>query len=113
MMKVGSLSHGEVRWNDVETAILSLMGNKTKDLKLLVHLLQCFQSDGSVGRFVLSLQVLSDFMSQYWETCFPAPGSRGQLPRKSTLIKYHSALMLHSISSFQNKSMLLKPISES
>ncbi len=82
MMKVGSLSHGEVRWNEVETAILSLMENKTKDLKLLVHLLQCFQSDGSVGRFVLSLQVLSDFMSQYWETCFPAPGSRGQLPRK-------------------------------
>jgi len=82
MMKVGSLSHAEVRWDEVETSILSLMKNKTKDLKLLVHLLQCLQQSNSVERFLLSLQVLTDFMEVYWENCFPAPGNRGVLPRK-------------------------------
>ncbi len=82
MMKVGSLSHADVRWDEVESSILSLMENKTKDLKLMAHLLQCFQNSQSVERFILSLQVLSDFMNQYWETCFPAPGKRGVLPRK-------------------------------
>ncbi len=82
MMKVGSLSHTDVRWGEVESSILSLMENKTKDLKLMAHLLQCFQNSQSVERFILSLQVLSDFMNQYWESCFPAPGKRGVLPRK-------------------------------
>ncbi|MBD1557017.1 type VI secretion system protein TssA [Vibrio sp. S9_S30] len=82
MMKVGSLSHGDVRWEEVETGILSLMENKTKDLKLLTHLLQCFHHSNSVSRFNLSIQVTVDFMATYWETCFPAPGARGLLPRR-------------------------------
>lgn len=82
MMKVGSLAHGEVRWDEVEVSIVSLMKNKTKDLKLLVHLMQCLQQSNSVERFVLSIQILSEFMGTYWESCFPAPGLRGALPRK-------------------------------
>ncbi|PKF81384.1 type VI secretion system protein TssA [Vibrio sp. vnigr-6D03] len=82
MMKVGSLSHADVRWEEVETGILSLMENKTKDLKLLAHLLQCFHHSNSVSRFNLSIQVTADFMAAYWETCFPAPGARGLLPRR-------------------------------
>ncbi len=82
MMKVGSLSHGEVRWDEVEVSIASLMKNKTKDLKLLVHLMQCLQQSNSVERFVLSIQIFSDFLATYWESCFPAPGLRGALPRK-------------------------------
>ncbi len=82
MMKVGSLAHGEVRWDEVEVSIVSLMKNKTKDLKLLVHLIQCLQQSNTAERFVLSVQILSDFMESYWESCFPAPGNRGALPRK-------------------------------
>ncbi len=85
MMKVGSLAHGEVRWDEVESSIVTLMKSKTKDLKLLVHLLQCLQQTNTPERFVLSLHLLNDFMDSYWELCFPAPGARGVLPRKKYL----------------------------
>lgn len=41
MMKVGSLSHASVQWSEVEKNILQLLKDKTKDIKLLIHLIQC------------------------------------------------------------------------
>ena len=82
MMKVGSLSYAEVRWQDVEISIISLMENKTKDIKLLAHLLRCFHHANTVEKFNLSIWVLVDFMQEYWEICFPAPGKSGLLPRR-------------------------------
>ncbi|CCO47699.1 putative Type VI secretion system-associated protein, VCA0119 [Vibrio nigripulchritudo SOn1] len=89
MMKVGSLSHAEVRWAEVETGIISLFEQKTKDLKLMTHLLQCFHHSNTVDRFCLSIQVMTDFMETYWETCYPAPGARGVLPRR----KFYSQII--------------------
>ncbi|KEA65264.1 Uncharacterized protein ImpA [Marinobacterium lacunae] len=82
MMKVGSLSHGEVQWLEVERAAMRLLESKTKDLKLLTHLLQCLQYQCSVERFSCSLALLQAFMREFWESCYPVPGPRGVLPRR-------------------------------
>lgn len=82
MMKVGSLSHSEVQWHEVESAALKLLETKSKDLKLLTYLLQCLQHQCSLERFSCSLALLERFMASFWETCHPAPGPRGVLPRR-------------------------------
>ncbi|WP_306331898.1 type VI secretion system protein TssA [Vibrio injensis] len=82
MMKVGSLSHASVQWDEVEHSSLKLLSERSKDLKLLIYLLQCLHYRVSPARFIVSLQILNDFMSLYWEECFPAPGKRGALPRR-------------------------------
>ncbi|NCO47044.1 MAG: type VI secretion system protein TssA, partial [Vibrio sp.] len=38
MMKVGSLSHASVQWDEVEHSTLKLLSEKSKDLKLLIYL---------------------------------------------------------------------------
>lgn len=82
MIKVGSLSHADVQWDEVEKSAINLLENKTKDLKLLTYLLQCLQHKTTPERFTLSIHILSDFMGAFWQTCFPAPGDRGLLPRR-------------------------------
>jgi len=81
MMKVGALSHGSVQWEKVECSILELLSQKTKDIKLLVHLLQCLHHQVSPVRFIVSIEVMSDFISQYWEKSFPVPGRKGARSR--------------------------------
>ncbi|WP_299494805.1 type VI secretion system protein TssA [uncultured Shewanella sp.] len=82
MMKIGSLSHGDIQWREVETGIVTLLETKSKDLKLVTYLLQCLQHQPSLERFTLSLLILHGFMQSFWESCFPAPGARGVLPRR-------------------------------
>ncbi|NOH79410.1 type VI secretion system protein TssA [Vibrio sp. RE86] len=88
MMKVGSLSHSLVQWSEVEFSAVTLLGEKSKDIKLLVYLLQCLHNDLTPSRLITSFGVMSDFMSHYWEESFPAPGKRGNLPRR----KYFSQM---------------------
>ncbi|MZI93098.1 type VI secretion system protein TssA [Vibrio sp. CAIM 722] len=82
MMKVGSLSHASVQWEEVEHSTVKLLGEKSKDIKLLVYLLQCLHNDPTPSRFKASFDVMSDFMENFWEDSFPAPGKRGNLPRR-------------------------------
>ncbi|MCE0559227.1 type VI secretion system protein TssA [Motilimonas sp. E26] len=82
MMKVGSLAHASIQWQQVETSTVELLHKKTKDIKLLVVLMQCLQRDQDITRFLLSMQVLERFMALFWTTAHPAPGDRGKLPRR-------------------------------
>ncbi|AZQ10869.1 type VI secretion system protein TssA [Shewanella khirikhana] len=82
MMKVGSLAHGDVAWQEVERAAVGLLESKSKDLKLISYLLQCLQYQSSIQRFSCGVAVLGAFMAEYWDVCHPAPGPRGALPRR-------------------------------
>ena len=93
IMKIGSLSHGDVQWIETEKAVLSLLQHKTKDIKLLTYLLQCLQQQPSIERFILSFQILIEFIDLYWEEAFPAPGKRGTLPRR----KFFSQMMQRTV----------------
>ncbi|MFM2480436.1 type VI secretion system protein TssA [Celerinatantimonas sp. YJH-8] len=82
MIKVGSLSHAEVQWHEVESSALKLLSERTKDLKILTILLQCLQNQATAERYIASVLICADFIREYWESCFPAPGKRGALPRR-------------------------------
>lgn len=89
MMKVGSLSHATVQWHEVEHSIIKLLTDKTKDIKLLVYLLQCLHNRITPGRLSTSFAVMGDFISAFWDSSYPAPGKRGKLPRR----KYFSQMV--------------------
>ncbi|GIB43120.1 hypothetical protein VCSRO92_1958 [Vibrio cholerae] len=82
MMKVGSLSHASVQWDEVEHSTLKLLGEQSKDIKLLVYLLQCLHNQVTPTRLITSFAVMSEFLNQYWNDSYPAPGARGNLPRR-------------------------------
>lgn len=82
MMKVGSLSHASVQWDEVEHSTLKLLGEQSKDIKLLVYLLQCLHNQVTPVRLITSFAVMSEFLNQYWNDSYPAPGARGNLPRR-------------------------------
>ncbi|RTZ16419.1 type VI secretion system protein TssA [Vibrio aquaticus] len=82
MMKVGSLAHGSVQWQQVEHSAITLLSEKSKDIKLLVYLLQCLHHDINPTRLIVSFGVMRDFIEHYWEDSFPAQGDRGKLPRR-------------------------------
>ncbi|WP_025821246.1 type VI secretion system protein TssA [Shewanella marina] len=82
MMKVGSLAHTQVQWVETEQAALDILANKSKDLKVLTHLLMCLQHQTTPERFILSIYLLADFIVHYWQFCYPIPGPRGALPRR-------------------------------
>lgn len=87
MMKVGSLTHADVQWLDTELSALTLIETKSKDLKILTHLLLCLQHPLELERFTLSLYVLADFICLYWNICYPIPGEAGLPLRNKYLAK--------------------------
>ncbi len=82
MMKVGSLSHSSIHWSEVENSILTLFREKTKDIKLLISLVQCLHHQVNAERLILSFFVFADYLSEFWLDGFPFPGERGKLPRR-------------------------------
>ncbi|MEJ2073858.1 MAG: type VI secretion system protein TssA, partial [Reinekea sp.] len=82
MIKVGSLAHGEVDWDKTEQKVIHILCTQSKDIKLLSHLLQCLQNQATADRFVLSLYVLADFIATWWDSCYPAPGKKGERIRR-------------------------------
>ncbi|WP_027362150.1 type VI secretion system protein TssA [Halodesulfovibrio aestuarii] len=93
MMKIGSLAHADVQWGEAENSACTLLEKKTKDLKILTYLLQCLQHKANPESFTLSVYILADFIKEYWESCYPAPGPRGALPRR----KYFSQIMQRTV----------------
>jgi len=93
LIKVGSLSHATVKWDEVEHSVLNLLRNKSKDIKLLVYLLQCLLNQVTPERFIISFQAMTDFIDCYWESSFPVSGEKGTASRKKYL-----DLMLQRIS---------------
>jgi type VI secretion system protein VasJ len=81
LMKVGSLSHNQVQWQAVQEQALGLLADKSKDLKILSHLLQCILHQGKLPQLHQAVDLLHGFMQRYWLTCYPTPGKKGQLPR--------------------------------
>lgn len=82
MMKVGSLSHGSVQWQQAEHSAITLLSEKSKDIKVLVYLLQCLHHDVNPNRLIVSFGVMRDFIEYFWAESFPAQGDRGKLPRR-------------------------------
>ncbi|WP_252109557.1 MULTISPECIES: type VI secretion system protein TssA [unclassified Halomonas] len=78
MMKIGSLQHASIDWEQAETQAIRLLAEKGKDLKVLGHLVHCMQHGGSGVRFALSLRLLArSIAAPWWESAYPFAGKRG------------------------------------
>lgn len=78
MMKVGSLQHANVAWETAEELAVRMLSERSKDLKVLGHLLHCMQQGSNPVRFALSLRLLARSVAQpWWEHAYPFAGKRG------------------------------------
>ncbi len=82
MMKVGSLAHGSVQWQEVEKKLVQLLSERTKDIKLLTYLQQCLHNNASPNRFIASIEIMTSFMSGFWDVSYPIPGPKGAVARR-------------------------------
>ena len=71
-MKIGSLTHQEIQWHEVENKAIHLLAYQTKDVRLLGYLIICLQHQSTPERFLLSLHLLTDFISTHWEIAHPS-----------------------------------------
>ncbi|BFM48459.1 type VI secretion system protein TssA [Marinomonas sp. THO17] len=94
MMKVGSLSHGAVKWQEVEKNLIHLLSEKTKDIKLIDYFIDCCKRRGDVNAFLVALTSLTDFIDSYWQNCFPQKGNNAAVFRKRVLNKITKKLDL-------------------
>ncbi|WP_447956376.1 type VI secretion system protein TssA [Vreelandella sp. EE7] len=78
MMKIGSLQHASIDWENAETLAIRMLSEQGKDLKVLGHLMHCMQHGGSGVRFALSLRLLArSIAAPWWESAYPFAGKRG------------------------------------
>ena len=82
IMKVGSLAHTDIDWSKVESAALTILSDRSKDLKVLGFLLIALQRGGDGERFALSLYLLHRVLDGWWEQAWPYPGDKGKRARK-------------------------------
>ncbi|MBF8224202.1 type VI secretion system protein TssA [Halomonas sp. 328] len=78
LMKIGSLHHGEIDWASAEALAIDLLSETGKDLRVLGHLLHCWQQGGEAQPFALSLELLAGVLTRWWDRAYPRPGSAGQ-----------------------------------
>lgn len=82
IMKVGSLAHTDIDWSKVESDALTILSDRSKDLKVLGFLLIALQRGGDGERFALSLYLLHRVLDEWWEQAWPYPGDKGKRARK-------------------------------
>ena len=83
IMRVGTLAHGKIKWEEIEQVALNLLETKTKDLKIISALLQAIQHRADSKSLVLSLEILFEVLNSYWDSCFPTPSKKGNSKRNS------------------------------
>lgn len=78
MMKLGTLNHTDIKWDDVQKQCLNILASKSKDIRVLGFLQLCLQNHAGLDHYLISMRVWVDFVTHFWENCFPAPGNKGK-----------------------------------
>lgn len=72
MIRFGSLTHASLDVAAIQSRALNLLATRTKDFRLVVHLLRTLQHAGEPDEITLAVQLFSQFCRQFWNDCFPA-----------------------------------------
>lgn len=78
LMKMGSLAHTAIDWPKVEREALSILSDRSKNLKVFGFLLLCLLRGGSGERFALALWLLAGVLDSWWAQAWPQPGVKGE-----------------------------------
>ncbi|MBC8954278.1 type VI secretion system protein TssA [Xenorhabdus sp. PB62.4] len=72
MIKFGSLSHSSLDIEEIQRQALQLLSENCKDFRLMVHLLRTLQHAGNAAELILALELLAEYVKNYWEKAWPA-----------------------------------------
>ncbi|MBF0785579.1 type VI secretion system protein TssA [Muribacter muris] len=71
MVKLGSLEHQLLNINDIQQRAITLLSHKTKDMRVLAHLLRTLQHQGDTQTLLLAITLLTDYVRQFWQPAAP------------------------------------------
>jgi len=72
MVKLGSLAHGTLDLDDIQRRLIALLVHKSKDFRLMVHLLRTLQHGGEPEQLLLAISLLSTWIEHFWTHAAPA-----------------------------------------
>ncbi|NHB89818.1 type VI secretion system protein TssA [Photorhabdus tasmaniensis] len=71
MVKLGSLAHSTLDIEEIQRQALQLFSEKSKDFRLMVHLLRTLQHSSNPAELILAMELLADYIQHYWQTAWP------------------------------------------
>lgn len=71
MVRLGSLTHNTLDIPALQQVALSLLAQKSKDFRLLVHLLRTLQHAGQPDELMLAITLLTDYVQHFWNIAWP------------------------------------------
>jgi len=72
MVKLGSLAHSTLDLDDIQRRLIALLVHKSKDFRLMVHLLRTLQHGGEPEQLLLAISLLSAWIEHFWTHAAPA-----------------------------------------
>ncbi|HDR1022948.1 TPA: type VI secretion system protein TssA [Pasteurella multocida] len=71
MVKLGSLEHETLNIPKLQQIALSLLSSKSKDLRIIAHLLRTLQHSAKPTELLLAVALLADYIEKYWQYAPP------------------------------------------
>lgn len=71
MVKLGSLAHSTLKIDDIQQQAMELLSQKSKDFRLMVHLLRTLQHAGDPSELMLAISLLADYVQHFWTSAWP------------------------------------------
>lgn len=71
MVRLGSLAHASLNIAQLQQQLLALLTEKSKDFRLIVHLLRTLQHAGQPDELMLAVSLLTDYVQHFWQIAWP------------------------------------------
>lgn len=91
MVKVGSLTHSSLNIEDLQQQAMSLLSQKSKDFRLVVHLLRTLQHGGQPDELMLAISLLTAYVQNFWTSAWPLNPTHKRRFAQQILKRFDSA----------------------
>ncbi|MFU2315792.1 type VI secretion system protein TssA [Rahnella sp. PCH160] len=91
MVRLGSLTHGQLDIAEIQQKALKLLMNESKDFRLMVHLLRTLQHGGKAAEVLLALQLLTKYTEHFWLHAWPQKGVHKNRFAQQVLKRFETA----------------------
>ncbi|MFP2423560.1 type VI secretion system protein TssA [Pseudescherichia vulneris] len=91
MVKLGSLAHSTLDLDDIQRRLVALLAQKSKDFRLMVHLLRTLQHGGEPDQLLLAVSLLTAWIEHFWVSAAPANAMHKRRFAQQILKRFDSA----------------------
>lgn len=71
MIKLGSLAHSTLNIEDLQQRIIVMLSQRSKDFRLVVHLLRTLQQGAQPDQLMLAVSLLISYVQNFWLAAWP------------------------------------------